>query len=140
MGGMAALGVASSRGSGSHSRCKLPRHSELAGSWLSVSQTHLVAVLFFFFWFGLREPSRAAVWLLAQHEVALHWGLWLCRVCTAPVSRAGVQALCKNCFAPAKTSKMGAQHQGPQHHSPGVTLGSGGEVFVFFPAVVKLGL
>lgn len=39
-----------------------------------------------------------------------------------------------------KPPKRGFQHQGPQHHSPEVTPGAGGEVLVFFPAVLKLGL
>lgn len=135
MGGMAALGVASSRGSGSHSRCKLSRHSELAGSWLSVSQTHLVAVVFFLVWATGTLPGCCMAFGTAQVDIApgavvvpcLH-GACLHRHCA------------KIALLLQKPPKRGFQHQGPQHHSPEVTPGAGGEVLVFFPAVLKLGL
>lgn len=47
---------------------------------------------------------------------------------------------CKIALLLQKPPKRGFQHQGPQHHSPEVTPGAGGEVLVFFPAVLKLGL
>lgn len=97
---MAALGVASSRGSGSHSRCKLSRHSELAGSWLSVSQTHLVAVLFFFLvWATGTLPGCCMAFGTAQVDIApgavvvpcLHGACF-----TAPPARAKLLCSCKN--------------------------------------------
>lgn len=134
MGGMAALGVASSRGSGSHSRCKLPHHSKLAGSWLSVSQTHLVAVVFFLVWATGTLPGCCMAFGTAQGGIApgavvvpcLH-GACLHRHCA------------KIALLLQKPPKRGFQHQGPQHHSPEVTPGAGGEVLVFFSCRAKTG-
>lgn len=120
---MAALGVAPSRGSGSHSRCKLPRRPEQAATsgWFlaSVSQTHLVAVVFLGRATGTLSGCCLAFRTVRGGAVpgavvapCLHGACF-----AAPPARAGVGRQ-RHCFAPAKTSKMGGPDAGPPAPQP----------------------